>query len=279
MRPSDRWCWYSSFFQTGYIDVVPLSHHLQELAVKWIETISSERLAFYSAEEKVVPEPPRAGKASPAMKAKAKAPSRKVTTATWSEQISPLAQAIPAISSQLAAMQGRQDRMEALMMTAAPSGAQRPAHRRDFEQLPLSPQALSRTQLMATATSGNTWPFSRGRASYAPRGDGGCSVSACATKGSDVTGGSYSPGWTSRSWGKQLFFNWPVLQRVSEKREADGRLCKQKGGFLLKVIQNAFKRLKPTEALPHPSRARQCSPSTWSAGQRDLGLVMWLCGR
>ena len=60
-------------------------------------------------------EPPPQPRVPGFAKAKAKAATKKVTTAILSEPLSSLAQSLPAISSQLAALQGRQDKMEALL--------------------------------------------------------------------------------------------------------------------------------------------------------------------
>ena len=68
-----------------------------------------------------------------------------------------------------------------------------------------------------------------------------------------------------------------------EKLLAD--LSARRGGFLLKVAQNAFRRLKPTEPLPQdlPSFNGKAifakyleRQGGFGGGQRDLGLVMWL---
>lgn len=74
-----------------------------------------KRLAFYPADQKLMHEPPPQPRVPGFAKAKAKAATKKVITAILSEPLSSLAQSLPAISSQLAALQGRQDKMEALL--------------------------------------------------------------------------------------------------------------------------------------------------------------------
>jgi hypothetical protein len=68
-----------------------------------------------------------------------------------------------------------------------------------------------------------------------------------------------------------------------EKLMAD--LSSRKGSFLLKVAQNAYRRLKPTEVLPPDLPSFQGKAvftkylerqGGFGGAQRDLGLVMWL---
>ncbi|CAK9024640.1 unnamed protein product [Durusdinium trenchii] len=61
-------------------------------------------------------------------------------------------------------------------------------------------------------------------------------------------------------------------------------LAMRKGDFFLKVSQNAFRRLKPTEKMPRtleefagrPIFAKYAERSGGFSGQRDFGLMMWL---
>ena len=214
------------------MDVFPCGNQLQQLATSWIEGMASDRLAFYSAEEgpqmEVPPQRPSA-----AGKAKSKASSKKVTTATLSEQLSSLAQAIPAISSQLADLRGRQEKMEALMISPATSQKQLQPHRRDFERPPQTPRAMSGVQFLNTIGQPPTLSL----------------------KGS----------------------------AKREKLQQD--LAMRRGSCLLKVAQNAFRRLKPTEAVPQDLANFQGKgvftkylerQGGFGGAQRDLGLVMWL---
>ena len=60
-------------------DAYPSGSHVLQLSTQWIESLTDERLAYYSAEE-APPHKATHGQSAAAGKAKAKAPTRKVTT-------------------------------------------------------------------------------------------------------------------------------------------------------------------------------------------------------
>lgn len=133
----------------------------------------------------------------------------------------------------------------------------------------------------SSSCSARSFPGGRASGAFGGDGDGQARLgshftfSACATEGSDIFGGSNSSRWTSRARSRQLFFSRPVLERVSEKGDVDCGLCEQTGGFLLKVAQNAFKRLKPTETLPQdlPSFQGKAVFTKWRSSLFGSGHV------
>lgn len=139
----------------------------------------------------------------------------------------------------------------------------------------------------SSSCSARSFPGGRASGAFGGDGDGQAGLgshftfSACATKGSDIFGGSNSSRWTSRAGSRQLFFSRPVFERVSEKGYVDCGLCEQTGEFLLKVAQNAFKRLKPTETLPQDLPSFQGKAVvTWSVkeGLEVSAIWVWSCG-
>ena len=284
------------------IDVIPLASSLLEAATHWVEGAAADRLTFYSADEG----PPLPAPAHPRAvqgKAKAKASSRKVTTATLSEQLSSLAQAIPAISSQLTDMQSRQDKMEALL-TSPGLAARRMPQRMDFDKPPMTPKAMGSMQFMNAV---GLPP--RVRASPGPQQHGGFPEDEPNVPLEEEP--ELQPD-TADPIVQSLFIQQKALTSLvahltqdgladlggsgasssslslkgSAKREklmAD--LSSRKGSFLLKVAQNAYRRLKPTEVLPPDLPSFQGKAvftkylerqGGFGGAQRDLGLVMWL---
>ena len=284
------------------MDVFPCGNQLQQLATSWIEGMASDRLAFYSAEEgpqmEVPPQRPSA-----AGKAKSKASSKKVTTATLSEQLSSLAQAIPAISSQLADLRGRQEKMEALMISPATSQKQLQPHRRDFERPPQTPRAMSGVQFLNTIGQPP-----RARATplkQAPQTFPEDEPTVPLEEQEQVLGSSdqivqslfvQQKALTSlvahltqdglQDLGGATSSSATLSLKGSAKREKlQQDLAMRRGSCLLKVAQNAFRRLKPTEAVPQDLANFQGKgvftkylerQGGFGGAQRDLGLIMWL---
>eukprot|EP00435_Cladocopium_sp_Y103_P034036 s1336_g8.t1 len=283
------------------VDVYPCGEHLQQLASTWVEGIAHERLHYYSAVEEEQPPNPPVPKTTATGKAKSKASSKKVTTATLSEQLSSLAQAIPAISSQLAALQGRQEKMEALMANPAPVPRQLP-HRMGFDQPAPAPKVSSPLQFMqgvGSAPRVRQTPV-RQPALRFPEDE----PIAPPEEREEIPE-------TSDPIAQSLFVQQRALTSLVAHLTQDGlhdlggasssttlslkgsakrerllqELAQRRGGFLLKVAQNAFRRLKPTEAVPQDLPGFQGKAvftkylerqGGFGGAQKDLGLVMWL---
>ena len=111
-------------FLQGQMDVVPHVSTLLEKAYEWLGKAPEERVAFYSADE--APQVP----ATPPPKKKGNPTKPKVTVAVLAEQLSTLAETIPAISSQLLDLQAQQRRIEASMQS--PGAHARVPHKEVF---------------------------------------------------------------------------------------------------------------------------------------------------
>ena len=107
------------------IDIHPEPNSLLTGALHWVEASgASDRVQFYSADEvqqlsgEGAPSTPVIPKQS---KQKATTPAKRVTTAVLAEQLAGLASSLPALSTQLAQMEKRQEKVESLL--AAPAQA------------------------------------------------------------------------------------------------------------------------------------------------------------
>ena len=121
------------------IDIYPEPNSLLTGALQWVEASgASDRVQFYSADEAHQPAmegAPSSPVTTKQSKQKAATPAKRVTTAVLAEQLAGLASSLPALSTQLAQMEKRQEKVESLL--AAPAQAlvatlAVPAHRQPF---------------------------------------------------------------------------------------------------------------------------------------------------
>eukprot|EP00435_Cladocopium_sp_Y103_P034629 s2642_g9.t1 len=283
------------------IDMYPSAAHLLDQSLRWIESMADDRLAFYSAEDEPPVSPPKP-KTAAAGKAKAKAATKKVTTATLSEQLSSLAQALPAISSQLASLQGRQDKMEALLTSPALASKRQP-HRMDFERPPQAVPPMGPAQFMrAIGPSPKVKPaptqtdplqqMAEDEPYHLPEegeelqfpGDP-ITQSLLVQQKALTTLVAHLTQDGLQDFGGATSSSSLSLKGSAKREKLLAEFATRKGNFLLRVAQNAFRRLKPTEPLPSDLASFQGKAiftkylerqGGFGGAQRDLGLVMWL---
>eukprot|EP00435_Cladocopium_sp_Y103_P055970 s92_g18.t1 len=286
------------FFSEGDADVLPSSQGLHDSAAIWLDQAQEDRALFYSAaeEEKPLPKAPA--------KAKAKAGPKKVTTAALSEQLASLAQTLPAISSQLQELQNRQLHFEALL-NSGPAVPKLPSHRQNFDvpkrgmatpsparylqQLGQPPRVKPAASVQAQAPMPEDEPTAPLEEQEPDLNNPAIDIAASLLQQQkaitslvahlasqdglhDLAGGSSSSSSIS-------------LKGSARREKMLADLSSRKGEFLLKVTQNAFKRLKPGEAVPRTLQEfggkavftkymeRQ---GGYGGQQRDLGLIQWL---
>eukprot|EP00435_Cladocopium_sp_Y103_P071865 s47_g38.t1 len=286
-------------FSEEDMDVLPSSPDLMSLAMTCVGQSQEDRTHFYSAAEEerhMTPPPAKA-------KAKAKAGPKKVTTAALSEQLASLAQTLPAISSQLQQLQAKQSHFESLLANP-PATPKLPPYRQQFDLPVRSPAIASPAQYLrqmgnpprvrAPNPGSVQAPLPEDEPAH-PQEEGlipeegqmdiamslfqqqkalTTLVAHLASQDGlqDLTAGSSSSSAIS-------------LKGSAKRERLMADLASRKGGFLLKVAQNAFKRLKPTEPLPSSLQEfggkavftkyleRQ---GGYGGQQRDIGLTMWL---
>lgn len=108
-------------------EIYPESSSLLLSACNWLDAQKEGRIQFYSAEEQppaVQPAPARSSQKAKQKNAPGGAsPPKRVTTVSLAEQIGELSKTLPAISTQLAAMQERQEKVENLLKSGQVSPA------------------------------------------------------------------------------------------------------------------------------------------------------------
>lgn len=291
------------FFLEGDMEAYPSSQSLLKAVQAWLEEAHEERVAFYSAEET---EPPKA-KVAPAKPGRAKPPStaRRVTTATLSQQLAALSETIPALSSSLAQMQRRQEEFEVALQSQA-SLQQSAPHQRDFGahlQMPLHTAAspakfLSQVGPPPRQTQALRQPALRSMREDEPAElpeeqdppiEGADQVSQMLLQQqqalnllvSHIANQDGLPDLGSTSAGSSAI----SLKGSARREKLQAELAARKGGFFLKIAQNAFRRLKPSDPVPGSIQEFQKKAiftkylerqGGYTGYQRDLGLVMWL---
>ena len=297
-------------------DVLPESSSLLLAAYSWLEEGAEGRTQFYSAEE---PPPASAApaKSNPAGRGKTKASPggastpKRVTTATLAEQLAELSKNLPAISTRLDAMAERQNKVEALLSAGtAQQSAPTPAYRQNFERpsalrkaSPLqfmqdigSPPRVRALQDKAKPTAVTTMEEDEPellpcdpdfQVVEASKGDLSAGMpeaimrqsQALTTLVAHLVGQDSLQDFPSAASSSVL-----SLKGSAKRDKLLSDLSLRKGNFLLKVAQNAFRRLKPTDPLPRSLEefggktifSKYLERNGGYAGQKDLGLVMWL---
>eukprot|EP00913_Durusdinium_trenchii_P020898 g19636.t1 len=297
-------------------DVLPESSSLLLAAYSWLEEGAEGRTQFYSAE---APPPASAApaKSNPAGRGKTKASPggastpKRVTTATLAEQLAELSKNLPAISTRLDAMAERQNKVEALLSAGtAQQSAPTPAYRQNFERpsalrkaSPLqfmqdigSPPRVRALQDKAKPTAVTTMEEDEPellpcdpdfQVVEASKGDLSAGMpeaimrqsQALTTLVAHLVGQDSLQDFPSAASSSVL-----SLKGSAKRDKLLSDLSLRKGNFLLKVAQNAFRRLKPTDPLPRSLEefggktifSKYLERNGGYAGQKDLGLVMWL---
>lgn len=293
------------FFSEESMDVLPQSQPLLAMSYEWLQSAQEARVQFYSAvEEDPFPEAAQ----TPKQPAKKPAPKR-VTTAALAEQLAEVVKVIPALSSQLELVRQEQLRMGGLLAVSEPA-ARVPAIRQPFQTPPM-PSRAERAQFLKDVgppprakTPGAVPPTLPTSAhlpgeepNLLPSEEGymeelqkskppqvadilmqqSSALTALVAHLASQDGFGDLGGSASSSSGISL--------KGSAKRDKLLQdLALRKGDFMLKVAQNAYKRIKPTEKVPAslaefrtmPVFAKYMERQGGFSQSRDMGLVMWL---
>lgn len=297
-------------FYPGSPEIYPSPQLLLEAVTSWIQTASEDRVGFYTAmeEEQVAKASPKAS--VPAAK---KGP-RKVTNAVLAEQVSALADTLPVVLEQLGALQSSQEKLEGLVAQGQHQ-AKVPPYRQPF------PQALPKFPPTAAAKFlGEIGPPPRVKAVGAPASPGlfqgevfpggEPSVLPCEEGYQEQLEAATAPSGEASVQRLLLQQSQALTALVAHLSSQDGLgdlggagsgtaislkgsarrekllndLAARRGNFMLKVAQNAYRRLKPSDPVPaslqefhgKPLFAKYLECHGGFSANRDLGLVMWL---
>ena len=302
-------------FLEGSPHLVPFSSALLSQAYAWMMREGAPvRAQFYSADEGKEKPPGLAakGKSKPAPPSKGDPPSKqkKPTTAALAEQIAMLSQSIPEMASQLKALQEQQMRFEGSFATSQ-EALRTPAHRLPFQATPSQGPA----DLMDFAKKIGPPPRTRPAAASVFNTPARTGIMAEDEERVDAQemaapfqGSIEDPSFGAALMQQSQAMNALVAHLSGQKdpmmdlgsggglsmslssKGTKGRerlmqeLANKNGTFFLQVAQNAFKRLRPAETPPKafadfPRKAffsKYLERQGGFAGQRDLGLTMWL---
>ena len=291
------------------LDVIPDPVSLLRLAREWIAVQTSHRVAFYSAEEEMVPEtpggvgrtalgitPPQSpgkGKGKPKEAAKPK----RVTTAVLAEQMNQMMETLPVITQQLGILQQNQKSLQdalELQKTTPPVRA---------SQLPVSGVAQFAKMMGSPPRTKAHAPMLAPQPTRTSGLDAGLSLQEQAEEASPVPGDPYAKAMLEQSralmtlasamqQGGDPLLDMPASSSSSSlsTRGSIGReklqreLAMKSGSFYLAVLQNAVKRLKP--ACPRPSSVEEVAATDFSMIQylerfggygsfKELGLIQY----
>eukprot|EP00435_Cladocopium_sp_Y103_P017354 s93_g4.t1 len=127
-------------FLADFPEVVPKPASLLTQAYEWLHMSEEDRINYYTAVEDAA-ETPRPKQSAPVTSAgipAPKKPAKRVTAAALSEQVSGLAQTLPALTQQLEQLQAQQKRLEEAVNTGT-AQQQTPAYRQPFQTPPALP--------------------------------------------------------------------------------------------------------------------------------------------
>ena len=302
-------------FLEGSPHLVPFSSSLLSLAYEWmIKEGAPARVQFYSAEEEKeassVLQAKGKKKAVPPAKPEIPLKAKKPTTAALAEQISMLSQTIPEMAAQLKALQEQQQRFEG-SVAASHEALRTPAHRQLFQASPSKNPA----ELIDFAKKVGLPPRTKppGMSTVTTPMPGGLLPEDERRVDAQEMAAPLEEGTTAPTFGAALMQQSqamnalmahligqqdPMMELGSggglamslSSKGTKGRerlmqeLANKNGTFFLQVAQNAFRRLRPAEATPKlladfPRKAffsKYMERQGGFAGQRDLGLTMWL---
>ena len=303
-------------FSQDSMDIIPQSSSLLADAHQWIADAQEERVQFYSAAEEQVPETPGAKTRAPALRKTTtpKKPQTRVTNAMLAEQVQSLTSILPSISNQLESLQTNQAKLESMIMQTGAS-QKIPPYRQPFPAAPLNAGGASAPaqflQAVGSPPLGRTRQTSSAHVLKPPRLPGEEPqvlpseegyleqvAAAQAPQMSDVLLQQSQALTTLMAhmvsqdglgdFGASSSSTTALSLKGSAKRDRlQQDLAGRKGGFLLKVAQNAHRRLRPSEAAPTsleefqgtPVFAKYLERHGGFSSARDLGLTMWLLGQ
>ena len=308
-------CQGIQFFSPDSTDILPQSTSLLADAHQWIADAQGERVQFYSAAEEQVPETPGSkSRPSALRKAPAKKPQTRVTNAALAEQVQSLSSILPSISNQLETLQANQMRLET-MMQQAEDKQKIPPYRQPFPAAPLNPGGVTSSaqflQSVGSPPLGRTRQASSPHILKPPRLPGeepnvlpseegymDQVMAAQAPQMSDVLLQQSQALTTLMAhmvsqdglgdFGASSSSTTSLSLKGSAKRDRlQQDLANRKGNFLLRVAQNAHRRLRPSEPVPQtleefqrtPVFAKYLERHGGFSSARDLGLTMWLLGQ
>ena len=297
------------FFQDGP-EIFPSGPALSSEVETWIQGAAEDRVGFYSAVEEELPPRPAArpkGQAAP------KKGQKKPSVANLAEQLASLSSTLAPMMSQLQALQEGQRRLEGTV-EAAHTQQRTPAYRQSFvapspktpslarsrfmedvgpppriKQPPSTPAAGVGFQDVVAGEEPNVLPSEEGyleQLQAAQTGQPDLIPQLLLQQSQALTAlvsqlsnqdmlGEIGPSSSSTS----------ISMKGSARRERLlNELAQRKGNFMLRVAQNAFRRLKPADPVPakleefgtKPIFAKYLERQGGFSGARDLGLIMWL---
>ena len=285
-------------------ETLPLSASLLEQALDWISKESDTRVHYYSAvEEEAAP----GVFVGPSAKKVAVKP-KKVTTAVLADQLALLTESIPVLTQQLEKLRADHARLEGVVTRG--QEVQKPPHQMDFPQ-PSSPGpadiagfakaigAPPRTKMatplrqMARPLFPEDEPVAQPEqedfrpSQHVPPGDPGAggATQALIQQSQAVTA------LVAHLIGQESFVDLSsgssssLSTKGTAKREKlQSELAHRSGNFMLLVAQAAFRRMRPTDALPQTLKefqgrslfTRYFEKQGGYQSQRELALVQWM---
>ena len=309
-------CQGIQFFSQDSMDIIPRSSSLLADAHQWIADAQEERVQFYSAAEELVLETLGAKTRAPALrKSTPKKPQTRVTNAMLAEQVQSLTSILPSISNQLESLQTNQAKLESMILQTGAS-QKIPPYRQLFPAAPLNPGGITAPahflQAVGSPPLGRTRQTSSPRVLKPPRLPGEEPqvlpseegyleqvAAAQAPQMSDVFLQQSQALTTLMAhmvsqdglgdFGASSSSTTSLSLKGSAKRDRlQQDLAGRKGGFLLKVAQNAHRRLRPSEAAPTTLEEFQGTPvfgkylekhggfsSAWDLGLKPVDLKTW----
>eukprot|EP00435_Cladocopium_sp_Y103_P051633 s1074_g16.t1 len=299
-------------------EAVPKPASLLTQAYDWLQMSEEDRIGFYTAAEETTAAP-RPKQAAPVTSGPPvpKKQTKRVTAAALSEQVSGLAQTLPALTQQLEALQAQQKRLEEAVSTGT-AQQRTPAYRQPFQTPPALPsRANVRSYLTGIGPPPRTRPVApepspgqqTGGENEVLFGEEPAILPSEEGYAHQIQAAQQQPQEMSLS---QLLFQQSqalttlvghianqdgldfgggsssgsaISLRGSSKREKLlSDLAQRKGQFMLKIAQNAHRRLKPAEPVPQSldgfgARSlftKYLEKHGGYAGSKDLGLAMWL---
>ena len=303
-------------FLEGSPHLVPFSSSLLSLAYEWmIKEGAPARVQFYSAEEEKgassVLQAKGKKKAVPPAKPEISLKAKKPTIAALAEQISMLSKTIPEMAAQLKALQEKQQQRFEGSVAASHEALRTPAHRQLFQASPSKNPA----ELIDFAKKVGLPPRTKppGMSTVTTPMPGGLLPEDERRVDAQEMAARLEEGTTAPTFGAALMqqsqaMNALVAHLIGQQdpmmelgsggglamslssKGTKGRerlmqeLANKNGTFFLQVAQNAFRRLRPAEVTPKlladfPRKAffsKYMERQGGFAGQRDLGLTMWL---
>lgn len=255
-------------------------------------------------------------RASPTASAPApKRGAKKITTAALAEQVTAIAEALPAVLDQLRSLQANQEKLEGIV-TSAGAQAKIPPYRQPFGLPSSKAPALAASRFLHSigpppkvrpTTSAtvpgllpgegfpgeepNVLPSEEGyqeqiETAGVPEASSGSVQQLLLQQSQALTAlvAHISSQDGLQDLGAPGMATAISLKGSGKRERVLNNLATRKGNFMLKVAQNAHRRLKPSDPLPRsledfggkPLFAKYLERHGGYSSSRDLGLVIWL---